>query len=185
MGTSERENLAAWREKLLLNISGDADGDYIAEAQFRVSPETSSLVEVLAFRLGSETFGFDILSVSEILRPRSITKLPRAPEFILGVISLRGMVLSVADTARRLGIGTFSAGKGHRIIIVNDGEEKMGFAVDAVVGVVRFAKSEIENTNYVASVDPAYLMGIGYDSKRQLVALLATEKLCDFRLEEK
>lgn len=180
-----REELSAWRDRLIDLLAEDAGEEEISFDRLGAILEQSSLVEVLAFKLGEETFGFDIQRVSEILRPKSITKLPRAPEFILGVISLRGMILSVADTSRRLGLGSFKGEKAHRLIIVKDGEERMGFAVDAVVGVVRFSRGELETTEFAASVDPYYLVGIGYDAKRQLVALLDTDKLCDFMLEAK
>lgn len=180
-----REELSAWRERLVDLLEEDYGEEELSFDRLGAMLEQSTLVEVLAFKLGPETFGFDIQRVSEILRPRPITALPRAPEFILGVISLRGMILSVADTAKRLGIGNFTGEKSHRLVVVKDGEERMGFAVDSVVGVVRFSRSELESTEYAASVDPYYLVGIGYDSKRQLVALLDTDKLCDFRLEAK
>jgi len=181
----EEKDVAAWRARILEELNADQVEDTFRDGASGSPRGLESQVEVLAFRLGSETFGFDIQEVSEILRPKPITSLPRCPEAILGVLSLRGMILPVADTARRLGIGAFDGRNNHRIIVVNDGAERMGFAVDAVVGVLRFARSDLENNQFGASVDPAFLVGIGYDSKRQLVALLSTEKLCDIGLEAK
>ena len=179
---ADREDLLAWREKVLESLAEDSceDGE---ETLFLDGLEVESLMEVLAFRLGQETFAFDIRTVSEILRPRPITLLPRAPDFVLGVLGLRGMILPVTDTAKRLGIGNFGRPQGHRVIVVNDGTELMGFAVDAVLGVLRFSTADIESSNYAESIDPSFLIGIGYDTKGQLVALLNSEKLCDFRLE--
>lgn len=178
----ERDEINAWRDRLLEVLAEDsmdlAAGDFFLDGL-----ELETLMEVLAFRLGKETFAFDIRTVSEILRPRIITKVPRSPDFILGVLSLRGIVLPVTDTAKRLGIGEFDPQRSQRIIVVNDGQELMGFAVDAVVGVMRFSEADIENSQYAENVDKSFLVGIGYDVKKQLVALLDTEKLCDFSLE--
>lgn len=178
----ERDDLTVWRDKLIDMLAEDSsdlsEGDFFLDGL-----ELESLREVLAFKLGQETFAFDIRAVNEILRPRPITKLPRAPDFILGVLSLRGIILPVADTAKRLGIGEFDPLKGHRIIVVNDGQELMGFAVDAVAGVLRFSEADLENSQYAESIDRSFLVGIGYDVKKQLVALLDTEKLCEFSLE--
>lgn len=179
------DNIDEWRAALLNALTEDVEGEELFAETARAARKTEELVEVLAFRLGGETFGFNIAAVSEILRPRPITALPRCPDFILGVLSLRGRVLPVTDTSRRLGLGSFAFPSSHRFIVVRDGEDLMGFAVDAVVGVVRFPKAEMENTQYAASIDPSFLIGIGYDQKRQLVALLNGEKLCDFTLERK
>lgn len=177
------EDITEWRSRIAKMLAEDIGGEGAAQELGKERVEAEALVEVLAFRLGNENFGFDIRSVAEILRPRPITSLPRCPEFIMGVVSMRGMILPVADTAARLGIGRFGGQKNHRVIVVSDGEERMGFMVDSVVGVLRFSRNELENTQYAASVDPSFLVGIGYDAKRQLVALLSTEKLCDFSLD--
>lgn len=182
---NDREDLYEWRERLYDLLADDAGAEVELTDFGGLVSFSEALTEVLAFRLAEETFAFDIKTISEILRPRLITSLPRSPSFVLGVLSLRGMILPVIDIKQRLGIGKFDLTRNHRVIVVADGDELMGFAVDSVVGVVRFAPGEIENTEYAESIDSSFLMGIGYDSKRQLVALLNTDKLCDFTLDVK
>lgn len=137
-------------------------------------------LEVLAFQLAGETYGLDIRELAEILLPRTPTPLPRTQPFLLGVLILRGEVLPVLDLAARLGLPPGTQSRASRILVVRDGEDRVGFRVDRVRGVVRFSNEEIETSSVATSVDPEYLQGIGYDPEGALVAMLCAENLCDF-----
>lgn len=176
------EELSGWRLSILRTLRDDA-GEEQAPA-----PEDHGggrRMEVLAFGVGSETFGIDIAEVAEILLPRPVTVLPRSPSFIAGVVSLRGTVLPVIDLALRLGLPPAAeTGRSARILVVRDADERIGFRVDHVSGVVRFAAGELEATDFASAVDPKFLRGIGYDRKGNLIAVLRGEKLCAFTLTE-
>jgi purine-binding chemotaxis protein CheW len=182
-----QKDIEGWRQDILNLLSGDTVEESAAVVERdegdEGDEEKSGRKEYLAFMLGEENFGVDIRSVSEILLPRPVTKLPRAPEFILGIVSLRGTILPVADTARRLGLQGQTSADYSRIVVIRDGEEYMGFAVGSVTGVVRFSTEEVKTTQYAASVDSKFLTGIGYDSRQRLMTLLSAEALCDFTLE--
>lgn len=178
--SSRLEDLLLWRSGVLEALREDT-GVVEDTGELTSHPER---LEVLTFSLGSETYGIRIDEVSEILLPRPVTPLPGAPPFVRGLVSLRGTVLPVIDMAARLDLQGSEPRRAARILVLRDGDERMGFWVDRVVGVVRFAGDEIENTDFAASVDTEYLQGIGYDRKGALVAVLSGSKLCDFTLED-
>ena len=170
-----------WRRELLdvLRADSAASGGAVG-----VRPkEGGDRIEALAFRLGAETYGLEIPALTEIVLPRPVTPLPRSPAFIRGVASLRGAVLPVVDLARRLGLSARDDGDVSRILVLRDGDERMGFWTGPVVGVVRFAPAELENAAFAAAMDPKFLSGLGYDRSGSLIALLNAERLCDFDLE--
>ncbi|MBI5015232.1 MAG: purine-binding chemotaxis protein CheW [Deltaproteobacteria bacterium] len=174
-------DLEAWQRRLLDVLQGDlAAGGAPTDAPARPVVRR----EVLVFDLGGESFGIDIEAIAEILLPRPVTPLPRVPRFVLGVVSLRGTVLPVLDLCRRLGVTAADTARSSRILVLRDGDESVGFWVERVRGVVRFAAGELEPTEFSSAVDPRFLEGIGYDRRGALVAVLRAEALVDFRLEE-
>ncbi len=170
----------AWQRRLLEALRADAQEGLPDAVGLQ---KTSGLVEVLSLELAEERYGVRIAHVAEILLPRPLTPVPRTPAFLLGVVSLRGAVLPVLDLARYLGLEGAVRPEGSRILILRDGDERVGFWVDAVRGVVRFSEEDVEATSFVASVDRRFLRGIGYDREGNLVALLNEECLCAFDVE--
>lgn len=100
--------------------------------------------EILRFRLHDERFAIDLDRVEEIIKPRRFTSVPRAPEWILGILSLRGTMIPVIDLARRLGFHARESA-GQRIIVVRDGEDQCGLLVDEVRDVERIADEDVED----------------------------------------
>jgi purine-binding chemotaxis protein CheW len=100
--------------------------------------------EILRFRLHDERFAIDLDRVEEIIKPRRFTDVPRAPEWILGILSLRGTMIPVIDLASRLGFRARESA-GQRIIVVRDGEDQCGLLVDEVRDVERIADRDVES----------------------------------------
>jgi purine-binding chemotaxis protein CheW len=101
--------------------------------------------QVVVFRLDKEEFGVPIASVQEIVRvPDELTKVPKAPPFVEGVINLRGTVLPVIDLRRRLGLPDVARSDRQRIMVFLIGDIRTGFIVDSVAEVLRIHKSSIE-----------------------------------------
>jgi purine-binding chemotaxis protein CheW len=96
------------------------------------------------FFLDREEYGVDVRQVQEIRRMSEITTVPRAPEFIRGVINLRGRILPVLDLKRKLGLGEVEAGRATRIVVVRVGERLLGLLVDGASQVLKVAVSHIE-----------------------------------------
>lgn len=101
--------------------------------------------EFLVFGLDASAYAVPIERVREIVRMRSLTRVPRAPAWLLGVVALRGEVVEVIDLRRRLGIGASSPDRAHRIIVLHgDIDRVTGLLVDSVSEVLRVPESEMQ-----------------------------------------
>ena len=133
--------------------------------------------QMVLFELGNETYGLDIAAVHEIIRMQPITKVPKAPKYVEGVINLRGKVIPVIDLGKRFGFEKADGAKNNRIVVVNIGETTLGIIVDAVTEVIRIPADSVEPvSDIVSSGHSEYLMGIAKLSDK-MVILLALEKL--------
>ena len=100
--------------------------------------------QVVVFRLGAEEFGVPIMSVQEIVRvPETLTRVPRTPAFVEGVINLRGTVLPVIDQRSRLGLPGIERNDRQRIMVYLLGGVRTGFIVDSVAEVLRIPRGRI------------------------------------------
>jgi purine-binding chemotaxis protein CheW len=109
-----------------------------------VDMATDDDTQVVIFRLGAEEFGVPIMSVQEIVRvPEALTRVPRTPAFVEGVINLRGTVLPVIDQRSRLGLPSIERNERQRIMVYLLGGKRTGFIVDSVAEVLRIARAQI------------------------------------------
>ena len=139
--------------------------------------------QLVIFELGKEVYGVDISRVQEIIRMATITKLPRAPEFVEGVINLRGRVIPVVDLKKRFGLGQGEHDRSSRIVVVDAGHHTLGMVVDAVSEVLRVQSQAIEPPSpVVTTVESDYIRGIAKLDGR-LVILLDLDKVLSW--EEK
>lgn len=144
------------------------------EAQQTKAAEERQLV---VFQLAGETYGVDINWVHEIIRMQPITKLPRTPHFIEGVINLRGRIIPVIDLRKRFGLPTAEETQNSRIMVVEMAGVTVGMIVDAVSEVLRLPANSIEPPPpMMHGIDTAYLQGVGKWEER-LVILLDLEKV--------
>ncbi|MBP3232784.1 chemotaxis protein CheW [Anaerovibrio sp.] len=134
-------------------------------------------VQVVAFKLRNEEYGFSILNVQEIKGLTDITRVPFAPEFIKGVINLRGSVLPVIDLKRRLGLEDTPYTANTRIVIVQFDEVSVGMLVDAVTEVRTIDANDIDSTRAVTGNDAAarFISGIGKVDGRLIIQLNINE----------
>ncbi|MEF2144499.1 MAG: chemotaxis protein CheW [Desulfovibrionaceae bacterium] len=139
------------------------------ESQVRQDDE---LIQLVTFRIGSEEFGVDILAVQEIIRTMTITRVPKAPDFVEGVVNLRGKVIPIVDLRRRFGMPQRSHDKNTRIIVIETGSIIVGFMVDSVSEVLRLPASTIEAPPAVISgLESDYIDGVGKLDDRLLIML--------------
>jgi purine-binding chemotaxis protein CheW len=114
-------------------------------APAREEREAAEEVEHLAtFVLDREEYGVDVKQVQEIRRVGEITAVPRAPEFVRGVINLRGRILPVLDLKRKLGLGDVALEKTARIVVVRTGDRMLGLLVDGASQVLKVPVSRVE-----------------------------------------
>jgi len=129
-------------------------------------------VQLVVFKLGNEEYGVDITQVREIIKMKEITRIPNAPEFVEGVINLRGQITSVTDLRKRLGIGVHENSEQTRIIIVELDKSTIGMVVDSVSEVLRLNKEDIDSTpSMAANMETKYVRGVGKLTDRLLILL--------------
>ncbi len=128
--------------------------------------------QLVVFDLDTEAYGVDIGAVREIIRLLQITRVPRAPEFIEGVVNLRGKVIPVLDLRTRFGMPRADRTEENRIVVVDVGGRDIGMVVDAVTEVSRVSASSIEPPSAVITTeDSGYITGI-VKSDEKLIILL-------------
>ncbi len=135
------------------------------------------LLQLVTFSIGEEEFGVDILKVQEIIRTMEITKVPRAPQFVEGVINLRGKVIPIIDLRRRFSLNHKAHDSHTRIIVIEINNMIVGFVVDSVSEVLRIPISTVEPPPpVVAGLESDYISGVGKLHDRLLI-LLDLDKL--------
>jgi purine-binding chemotaxis protein CheW len=128
----------------------------------RRAGETGKRVEYLAFGLAGETYAVQIAHVAEILRPPPVTQVPRASDTVLGVISVRGKLVTVIDLRRRFRLPPATIDRKTRILLADAGTgEQIGLLVDDVQQVWRLASEEIEPANVLGGEQAQHIAGIG------------------------
>jgi len=129
-------------------------------------------IHLVVFKLGREEYGVNILQVQEIKRMTEITRVPHSPDYIKGVMNLRGSVLPVIDLKRRLNIPPQEHTEDTRIIIIKVEEIAVGMIVDAVSEVTIINQSDIEPPHtVVVGVTADYISGVGKLENRLLILL--------------
>jgi len=129
--------------------------------------------EYLAFVLAGDTYAVRIAVVGEILRPPPITEVPRAPSPIIGVVSVRGRLVTVMDLRRRFSLVESPLDSKSRILLVELApDEHVGLIVDEVLSVYRLAESEIEAASVLGGEQPPYLVGVGRPRERKELVLV-------------
>jgi purine-binding chemotaxis protein CheW len=139
----------------------------------RRAGEAGKRTEYLAFVLAGETYAVQIAHVAEILRVLPITEVPRAPANVLGVISVRGKLVTVVDLRRRFRLAEAPVDRRTRILLTDvGGGEPIGLLVDEVQQVWRLAAEEIEPAGALGGEQPAHIAGIGRPAGEKTILIL-------------
>jgi len=151
-----------------------------------LAEDSEQIKQLVSFILGKEEFGVDILMVQEIIRLATITPIPNAPEFIEGVINLRGKVIPIIDLRKRLKITKEEVknAKHTRILVIEIDGNVTGFIVDAVSEVLKIPINRIEPPPeiIVSSIDSEYISGV-IKLEENLLILLDFKKI--LRIDER
>lgn len=138
---------------------------------------TDTTSEFLTFALGEEEYGVAILKVQEIRGYESVTRLPDAPNYIKGVINLRGIIVPVVDMRLKFHLARAEYGPTTVMIVLNVGDRVVGMVVDSVSDVTRLEPQQIRAVPEVgATIDSQFITGIGTADDRMLI-LLDIERL--------
>lgn len=137
--------------------------------------------QFLVFKLGDEEYGLDIQKVTTIIeKDMNIARVPQTPDFIKGVINLRGEIVPVMDLRRKFDLPAVEDTEDTRIVIIKIDDIAIGLIVDAVAEVIELSEDSIENiTNFSNSLSMDYVFGAAKLQNR-IVTLINLEKLIDF-----
>jgi len=137
---------------------------------------SAELMQLVSFHVGNEEFGLEILKVQEIIRSQDLTRVPNLPEFVEGVINLRGSVIPVIGLRRCLGLDGRDKDQQTRIVVVEVNGNVLGFVVDSVSEVLRIPSDTVEPPPRIGRVEREYISGVGKLDSR-LLLLLDIDKL--------
>ncbi|MBO9598859.1 MAG: chemotaxis protein CheW [Cohnella sp.] len=130
-------------------------------------------MKVIVFTLANEEYGIEVDKVRTIERLMPITRVPKTPDFVKGVINLRGVVIPVIDLRGRFGLAESELGENSRIIIVAANDLEVGFIVDSANDVLDLMSDTIENPpEIVGGVKAKYLSGVAKIGDNRLLILL-------------
>jgi len=133
--------------------------------------------QLISFIVGEEEFGLEILQIKEVIRTQQITRLPKAPIFVKGVINLRGDIIPVIDLREKFGLKQKEYTEESRVIVVEIEDKYIGMAVDVVSEVIRISQKDIEPPPpLVKGLSEEYLKGIGKLGEK-LIILPNIEKI--------
>lgn len=138
------------------------------------------ILQWVTFRLAGETYGVNVMQVQEVLRHTEIAPVPGAPSYVLGIINLRGNVVTVIDTRHRFGLDTGDITDNTRIVIIEADKHVVGILVDSVAEVVYLRQSEIENAPNVGNDESAkFIQGVCHKNNELLILIELNKMITD------
>ena len=160
---------------LIITVKGEPKGVLSLRDVLKIDPEALKEVrgeehQLVVFYLGDEAFGVDIEQVREIIKMTDITQMPNAPEFVEGIINLRGQITTIMDLRKRLGIKVSEADVHTRIIVHEASGSTLGMIVDSVTEVIKLNGKDIDPPSE-ASTNAKYIKGVGKLGDRLLILL--------------
>jgi len=138
------------------------------------------VLQWVTYRLDNETYGINVMQVQEVLRYTEIAPVPGAPNYVLGIINLRGNVVTVIDTRSRFGLPSAEITDNSRIVIIESDENVVGILVDSVAEVVYLRSSEIDSTPNVGTEESTkFIQGVSNRDDELLILVDLNKLLTD------
>lgn len=149
------------------------------------TPDNDEVLQWVTYRLGDETYGINVMQVQEVLRYTEIAPVPGAPDYVLGIINLRGNVVTVIDTRARFGLASTDVTDNTRIVIIESDEQVVGILVDSVAEVVYLKSSEIDSAPNVGTEESAkFIQGVSNRDGELLILVDLNKLLSDEEWDE-
>jgi len=143
------------------------------------------VLQWVTFKLDSETYGINVMQVQEVLRYSEIAPVPGAPTYVLGIINLRGNVVTVIDTRQRFGLKAADISDNTRVVIIEAEKQVIGILVDSVAEVVYLKNSEIDDAPNVGNDDSArFIQGVSNREGELLILVDLNQLLSDDEWDE-
>ncbi|MCP3665106.1 MAG: chemotaxis protein CheW [Gammaproteobacteria bacterium] len=129
-------------------------------------------IQLVTFRLEEETYGINVMQVQEVLRVTEIAPVPGAPPYVLGIINLRGNVVTVIDTRSRFGLPSGDIDDSSRVVIIESDKQVVGILVDSVAEVVELRPTEIDSAPNVGNEESSrYIQGVATLENKLLIVV--------------
>ncbi len=139
--------------------------------------EVTSAVELATFYVGEALCGMDILNVQEINKLMEMTKVPQSPDYVTGILNLRGQIVTVIDLGKKLGLASIDLDESARNIIVNSDQEYIGLLVSRISDVVTAQWDKVEEPPAnINGVQGAFFKGV-FKTKESLIGILDVNKV--------
>ncbi len=134
-------------------------------------------IELATFRVGKALCGIDILSIQEINKQFEVTTVPQASDYVIGVLNLRGRIVTIIDLGKKLGLSEIERSKDNKNIIVRSGDEHIGLLVDSISDVVTAYKDNIEpSPSNIGGVQGKFFKGV-LKTDTSLIGILDIEEV--------
>ncbi|MBU2896452.1 chemotaxis protein CheW [Vibrio hepatarius] len=155
------------------------------EVEVRRDQSNDEVLQWVTFQLEEETYGINVMQVREVLRYTEIAPVPGAPDYVLGIINLRGNVVTVIDTRSRFGLMQGEITDNTRIIVIESEHQVIGILVDSVAEVVYLRSSEIDTTPSVGTDESAkFIQGVSNRDGKLLILVDLNKLLTDEEWDE-
>ncbi len=149
------------------------------ESSIVQTSESNTLLQWVTFKLSGELYGVNVMQVQEVLRYTEVAPVPGAPDYVMGIINLRGNVVTVIDTCLRFGLPPIEVTDNTRIVIIEARKQVVGILVDSVAEVIYLHESEIEPAPNVGNEESArFIQGVSH-KYNELFILVDLDKLLD------
>ena len=146
-------------------------------ALFDTNKKSVELIQILRFTIENEEYGIELLKVHEVIRLTDITKLPKAPKFVKGVINLRGSVIPIIDLREKFGLNTFEYTDTTRAIIMEIKKKQVGMVVDSVNQVIQIPSDSVQPAPTVSGgMASEYIEGVS-NFQEKLIIILKMEEI--------
>jgi purine-binding chemotaxis protein CheW len=157
----------------------------VSVAEIQKEDGNDQVLQWVTFQLEDETYGINVMQVREVLRYSEIAPVPGAPDYVLGIINLRGNVVTVIDTRSRFGLMPGEITDNTRIVIIEAEKQVIGILVDSVAEVVYLRSSEIDSTPSVGTEESAkFIQGVSNRDGELLILVDLNKLLSDEEWDE-
>jgi purine-binding chemotaxis protein CheW len=157
----------------------------MADERRNETVDNDEVLQWVTFKLDCETYGINVMQVQEVLRYSEIAPVPGAPLYVLGIINLRGNVVTVIDTRQRFGLNPADITDNTRIVIIEAEKQVIGILVDSVAEVVYLKASDIDEAPNVGNDESArFIQGVSNREGELLILVDLNQLLSDDEWDE-
>ena len=148
------------------------------EQQDSVVEQLDDVVQLVGFMIGDEEYAVPILSIQEIIKPFTWTRVPQVPSYVLGVFNLRGAVIPLIDLRAKFGLNTKKHSEDTRFIVMRAGDDVAGFVIDRLTMAIRIKKENIGPAPDTVNGDDTIIEGVGKQADK-IITILKVNKLLE------